>query len=112
MSPGRDSCGILQSPRSIRMRAVEDAIRKPPSRAFANVREDGRVEFRALCNSVERSLHLGRKLWPESGALPVIEIEGFVKLRLRFGAEDNGQAHFRALASARALIISHGLTAS
>src|SRR5262245_56383661 len=96
----------------IRLRPVVDAVREPPHHCSADVGEHLLVNQRIGRDAVEHPLHFGYKLCSQSGAPRFVPVERLVKLRFRLGAEDDGEAHFRALSSARALMTSQGVTAS
>jgi hypothetical protein len=74
---------------AVGMRSIKDAIRKSANGAFADVGEHAGMEVRFASDSIERALDLRREFWPESDALPIVEVERFVELRGRLGAEDD-----------------------
>lgn len=96
----------------IRVRPVEYAVRKPSYYGFANIGHYDRVHQRLGADMVEHALHLGCKRWPQACSLRLVPIEGLIELGLRFSPQDYGQVHCLALARARALTTSQGVTAS
>jgi hypothetical protein len=97
---------------SIRVRPVEDAVRETADDCFSNVRERALINERRCRDSIEYLLDFGCEFDAEPGTLGFVLIKCLVKFELSFVAQDEAQAHRRALASARALMTSHGVTAS
>src|ERR1700693_2904054 len=96
----------------ILMRTVKHAVGKPAHHCLANIHEYYLVHQRVNRDVVKYCLDLANKLASESDSLRSVPIERPIKPRLGLVSEDDRQGHCRALARARALMISQGVTAS
>ncbi len=97
---------------TVGMGAIINAKWEAPHHRPPNVGEDDSVHQRSRSNRVKDLLHGFDEHSAEPRPLLIIPIKGFVEFRLCFFAQYNREIHRRALARARALICSHGLTAS
>src|SRR5262249_54934265 len=105
MKHGKDLDPVL-------VRSVEHAVRKPAHNPFTDVREHYLMHQGVDRDSVEHLLHFGNKFRAEACPFGVVPIECLVELSFGLIPQYNWQVHCRALARARALMTSHGVTAS
>ena len=111
-SPGSRDRGKPRGLESARLRLVQHTIRRSSDCRLADVCEDDGVQLRVCPNPVEHPLDPAANSIPQARPLALVEIEGFVELGLGLVAQDDRQAHRRALANARSLTSSHDVTAS
>src|SRR5262249_26967357 len=90
--------------------SVIDAIGKPRHNRFANVCENERVLPRVRRDSIEDFLDSREKRNSKAGPLLFVVVECLVEFGLGFVAQNDGQSHRRALASARAFTNSQAVT--
>ena len=95
----------------IGMGAIEHDIAEPCHDRLANITKHDPMQKRIGPDAVEDSLHSRHEIGAKPGLLRLVIIKDFVKFGLSLVAEDDGKTHCRALARARALISSQGVTA-
>jgi hypothetical protein len=94
------------------VRPVIHAVRESVHNGLANVREYDRMHLGIDGDPIKYLLYPGHEVNTPTCPLALVIIERFIELGEGLIAQNDGEAHERALARARAFTTSQGVTAS